>query len=216
MSVSSTKYPHYQPRSNLFERSIIFFNRITSNVFWKIMDNLAYRNEKIDEIYEHVIGIEYAKEYKEFHLSNHKKLLHVGCGAYPLSEIILAQATHLEIVGIDKDKATVQHAQNLIRKKHLQHRVTITYGDGVDYPLDGFDVIIVSSCSVPKIEVLKTIFSRAPQGTIIIVRELGSALSTITDLIHQNQHLDIVNRIHHVRLSYFGLIVWNSLYIKKK
>jgi protein-L-isoaspartate O-methyltransferase len=208
--------PNYQPQPNSFEKGIIFLNRFTANTFWKIMDNLAYHNRKIDEIYERIIGSEYARECKEFHLSNHKKLIHIGCGAYPLTEIILAEASHLEILGIDKDPTTVKLATNLIRKKNFQHRVTIAYGDGLNYPLNEFDVIIISSCSVPKIDVLKNIFSRAPKGTVIIIRELGSALDTIIDYINHQPEIELVNKIHHFKISWFGPIIWNSLYVRKK
>ncbi|MEM0466352.1 MAG: class I SAM-dependent methyltransferase [Candidatus Thermoplasmatota archaeon] len=180
------------------------------------MDTLAYQNRKIDEIYERIIGAEYARECTVFHLSDHTKILHIGCGAYPLTEIILAQTTDLDIVGIDKDTNAVHHARNLLKKKNLDHRIVITNGNGLDYALTGFDVIIVSSCSSPKIDVLNNIFSRVSPGTSIIVRELGSALDSILNLIKKNPNLELCGRIHHFKLSVFGPIVWNSLHLKKK
>ncbi len=216
MTVSPKQSSSHHIRINPFEQGVIFLNRITANIFWKTMDTLAYHNRKIDEIYERIIGGEYTRECNTFHLSKHQKILHIGCGAYPLTEIILAQTTKLPIVGVDKDQRAVQRALHLIKKKKLDQQVTIVNANGLEYSLSGFDVIIISSCSTPKIDVLKTIFSRAPSGTTIIVREIGSALDSIVGYIKKNPELELLDSIRHFKFSIFGPIIWNSLRLKKK
>ena len=126
-------------------RLLIFLTNRTSNYFWGIADILSNKFDKFAEIYEKSIGSEYKREYKTFGLSQDKKVLHIGCGAYPMTEITLAKLFGIEVTGIDKNPRAVKLAEEFIHKYKLDDKINIEHGDGVNYPANNFDVIIISS-----------------------------------------------------------------------
>jgi hypothetical protein len=85
-------------KSKIIDRIAIFLIRTVSNYFWIVVDILSYQNEKIADIYERSIGEEYKNECKTFHISKGKKILHVGCGSYPLTEMTLTELFKVEVV----------------------------------------------------------------------------------------------------------------------
>lgn len=200
----------------IIERFMIYLNRITANYFWKIVDNLAYSNSKIAEIYERAIGKEYQKELETFDISEKNKILHIGCGAYPLTELMLANLSVREIVGVDKNPKAVKLAKEVIHKKKLDKKIKIEHGNGLNYPVDRFDVIVVSSCSVPKLEILKHILKTAKKQTTIILRELEAPTNYILNYINQHDDIDLENKTHHYTLAFLIPMIWNSFQLKKK
>lgn len=196
-------------------RFIIHLDKLFSIYFWKFLDIIACKNKKIADLYEKAIGRQYTKEYDQFELLKYKKILHIGCGAYPLTEITLANSSNVEVVGIDKNPDAVVLAKYIIRRKKLEEKVTITDGDGINYCADGFDVIIISSCSTPKEKVFENIFKRANKNSIIIVRTVNSDINNILNYI--NGYKDV----NYIKKMYFNSFFlkpnfWYSLYLTKK
>ena len=148
-----------------------------------------------NQIYENTISKEYVREGKLFKISESKNILHIGCGAYPVTAITLARLNGSKIVGIDIDARAIRMATNVINKKKLQGNISINIGDGRSYPLEEFDTIIISSCSVPKIEILKHIFKTAKTNCKIIVREIYGASNSVLDCINLHKNIEIINRI---------------------
>jgi len=212
---SKTSIDELRYKPNVLERLRINSSRKISNYFWKISETVAYKNRKIAELYEKVIGKEYKKEYKTFDILKHNKVLHIGCGAYPLTEIIFSNLSGKKVVGIDKNKKAVMSAREIIRKKNLDNKVTINYGNGINYPVDGFNVIIISSCSMPKEKILENIFKQARKNCIIIVRETNSALNYILNYINQHNDVTIVKKLH-FKTIFLIPVFWNALYLTKK
>ena len=186
-----------------------------SNFFWDVMDTWSFKSEKMAAFYNKYIGCEYKSEYETFGLLQHSKVLHIGCGPYPLTAIELATLLDIEIVGIDTNAKAVQQAKDLIRKRKLETKITIEQGDGTTYPVESFDVIIVSSCAHPKKTILTHLFTNAKTNTIIIVRELDVATREIFDCINENKNIDIVKKMHHRALPFILPIAWDALYLKK-
>jgi ribosomal protein L11 methylase PrmA len=193
----------------------IYAGKILSNYFWKFVDAIANKNWKIAKIYEKVIGDEYKKEYKNFKISEVKNVLHIGCGSYPLSEITLASLSVEKIVGIDKNIKAVLSARKIIHRKKLDKKVTIHHGNGIDYPVDEFDVIIISSCSIPKKKVLKNILSHSNENSIIIVREIDSLVDNILGYINDYKNIVIKNKIR-FKTRFFINVAWHSILLKNK
>jgi len=193
----------------------IYLDKLFSIYFWKFLDILACKNIKIADLYEKEIGKQYTKEYDQFGLLKHNKILHIGCGAYPLTEIALANSSSAEVVGIDKNPKAVVLAKEIIRRKNLEKKVTITNGDGINYSADGYDVIIISSCSTPKEKVFENIFKRANKNSIIIVRSIDSALNNILEYINGNKDVKYVKKLH-FNTFFFKPHFWYSIYLTKK
>ncbi|MFO8077383.1 MAG: class I SAM-dependent methyltransferase [Thermoplasmatota archaeon] len=151
------------------------FGRFKANLFWHVIDITASFNSVIAELYEKYIGRQYLKEKNTFIKNSAQHILHIGCGAYPITALILAKTSQSKITAIDNNPVIANLAKKVIeQKKHKSpsNNITIEQGDGAKYPLNGFDTIILSSCSYPKKEVLEHVFKKASTSTTIIVREL--------------------------------------------
>jgi len=194
---------------------IIKIDRLTSNYFWEVIDRLAFKDYTIAKIYEKSIGKEYMRERELFNISENSNILHIGCGSYPLSEIVLSSVKGVRITGVDKDKKAVSLATKIIRKKKLENVVTIANGNGLSYPINKFDVIIVSSCSIPRHEIFNNIFTNAKPNSTIIIREFDSAAPGVISFINKYKNVEMVSRLHHKAISLLIPIFWSSFQFKK-
>lgn len=205
-----------QPKTTLMESIAVFFIKRFSNLFWEIADSWSYKNEKIARMYDRSIGNEYRKEYETCGVAADAKIVHIGCGAYPLTEIILAHCAMGPIVGIDKNPRTVSRAQQVIRKRQLQDRISIVHGDGLTYPVSDVDVIIVSSCSLQKPQILQHLFKNAKPQCTIVVREVDIATSEILHCITEHPIITIEKQVRHNPFPFFEPIGWTTFCLKKK
>jgi precorrin-6B methylase 2 len=184
-----------------------------SNFFWWFVDIFSCKMEKLANIYQKSMKETYIREGKKFNLENSKNILHIGCGAYPVTTITLTQFNGGKITGIDKKSLAVKFAKNIIKKKKLDNQIKIEVGDGINYPIDDFDTIIISGCSIPKMKVLYHILKKAKPNTKIIVRELYSSNNVFDKCINANKNIKIVNRIGN---NPFKTSHWESIYLIKK
>lgn len=191
-----------------------YSSKFFSNIFWKVIDSLACKSTFISNKYENIIGKEYKEEYKKFKIPKYKKVLHIGCGTYPLTEITLSDLPGKEIFGIDKNPKAVVCANKLINKKGLETKITIKHGNGIDFPISGFDFIIISSCSHPKEKILENIFKNADKNCFIILREIDSAFFNIMDLIGKYENIEIVKKIR-FKTHFLISVHWYSAYLTK-
>ncbi len=194
----------------------IFFIKRMSNCFWEIADTWSYKNEKIARLYDKSIGKEYRKEYENCSISSSMNILHIGCGSYPLTEIVLASCSKGQIVGIDKNLQTVQRAKQMVKKNKLEKRISIKHGDGLNYPVEDFDVIIVSSCSLPKVQILQHLFQKTKSPGTIIVRELDIAANDIQHCIDEHHDIELQQQVRHNPFPFLEPIGWTTFCLKKK
>ena len=183
------------------------------NIFWYLIDNLSCKFSRIAKLYEKYISEVYRKEGRQFNLSESKNILHIGCGAYPITIITLAEFNGGKIVGLDKSLNEVEKAKKIIKQKKLDDRIDIIFGNGTDFPIKEFDTIIVSGCSVPKIPLLEHIFKNAKPNTKIIVRELISKSDIVNRLIESSDNIEILEKI---QSNPFPASSWDSFYLLKK
>jgi 2-polyprenyl-3-methyl-5-hydroxy-6-metoxy-1,4-benzoquinol methylase len=188
------------------------FNKKRTVLFWRFVDNLACKMVKLADLYERTIGVAYRKERETFGLSKAKNILHIGCGAYPITAMILAEMNDVKIVTIDNKPKAVKLANEVISKKKLDKKIKTEYGEGIKYPLDGFDTIIVSGCSLPKIKVLEHVFKNAKPQSRIILRESYLDIKSIIDGLNPKQDITIEKKIGN---HPFPTCRWESYYLVK-
>ncbi len=203
-------------KKNIFERFYMFFVKtVLSNFFWEVADAWSYKNDKIAKRYDKSIEEEYKRECEACGLSTNTKILHIGCGAYPLTQIVLAQCCSGELVGIDKNPVAVKRAREVIQRHHLQERITINQGNGTDYPVGDFDLILISSCSFPKIQILEHLFKEAKSSSTIIVREVRIAATDILRCIKEHPEIELIQQMHHTPFPFYGPLGWDTFYLQK-
>ena len=201
---------------NILSGIAIFLIKKSSNLFWEVTDDWAYKSEKISRYYDKTIGGDYEREYNECGIPPDSKVLHIGCGAYPLTEMTLAQAHVHSIVGIDRNPITVKRAREVILRRNLQGKISIEHGDGINYPVKDFDVIIASSCSLPKALILQHLIATAKSQSKIVVRELDIAAGDILHCINTHQEVILEKCLHHNPFPFIEPMGWSTYCLRKK
>jgi len=185
-----------------------------ANIFWKWVDIFSCKMSRMANFYERVFSKQYTKEGKRFDLDNSHNILHIGCGSFPVTAITLSKLNGGKIVGVDKSPKAVKLAKQIINKRHLENRIKIDIGDGSTYPLNEFDTIIISSCSIPKIKILEHIFENANENSKIIVREQIGISRFVSDYVKMHDNIQLLNTMKNDPLS--NNCKWESFYLVKK
>jgi 2-polyprenyl-3-methyl-5-hydroxy-6-metoxy-1,4-benzoquinol methylase len=193
--------------------SIYIIKKLT-NFFWIIIDTMSYRSKKIALLYNKSISKEYLSEYSSLGIKKENKILHIGCGPYPLTEISLAQQFGAQIVGIDKNQRIIKMAKKIIKEHSLENLITIEHGNGIDYPMDNYDMIIISSCAFPKKKILENIIHTAKKNCIITIRELDIAVQSVKSLLNKHKNLTVIKKTHHNPVPRILKIPWTSISIR--
>jgi len=196
---------------------MIYLIKNISNYYWDIVDNLAFKLDKlVERCYKKSIGAEYRREYQTFDISKNDKILHIGSGAFPLTEIILAETIGATVVGIDSSMKAVNSADDVVHKKNLQDKIKINYGNGIDYPINDFDVVIVSSCASPMLKIVEHIFKTAKNNSKIIIREMEASVKPLIRYIDMQRNISLVKKIDHNPFPFLKPFGWQSFYLIKK
>ena len=195
----------------------IYLMKNISSYYWWFIDNLAYKLDKLAETYyKKSIGSEYRREYKTFDISKEDKVLHIGSGAFPLTEITLAESIGTAVTGIDKSLKAVKSANDAVHEKNLHDKIKIDHGNGIDYHIEGFDVIIVSSCASPMVKIVEHIFKTAKNNSKIIVREMETSIKPLVEYIDLQRDVCLVKKIDHHPFPFLKPFGWQSFYLIKK
>lgn len=169
--------------------------KLRTNTFWHCVDIVACKFKKFAEFYKKTVGREYRKEAIKFDLSKAKNILHVGCGSYPISAMTFADMNGAKIVTIDINQKSIKLANEILDKEDFNGRITADIGDGSKYPLEKFDTIVISSCSVPKNEVIEHVLKDAKPQSKIIIREAYSSVDALIDRINSHDDIKIMDEI---------------------
>lgn len=125
----------------------------------------------------------------------------------------LAEMGYDSIITIDEDLKALKRANKVIDAKNLNGIVQARYGSGTSYPLEEFDTIIVSGCSVPKKQVLEHIFKNSKPETKIIVRKTKVDVDSLINKLNPPQDISVIDTKKNYILP---ILYWDSLLIIKK
>jgi hypothetical protein len=104
----------------------------------------------------------------------------------------------------------------MIQKNHLENQISIQHGDGLNYPVDTFDYIIVSSCSLPKVQILRHLFEKAKSQSNIVVREVDIATNDIMQCIEEHPDITLKQQVRHNPFPFIEPVGWTTFCLKKK
>jgi protein-L-isoaspartate O-methyltransferase len=130
----------------------------------------------------------FLKELQLASIPPHAHVLHLGCGSVPSISVFIAQETDACIVGIDNNSIAVRLAQRYIKKKGLADRITIRFGDGMDFPVHEFDAIFIAISVWPIDRVLYHLGKNAKSSVQIICK---GAKEDIALLLKQKEFQDM-------------------------
>jgi len=189
---------------------------LLSNSLWVLSDNLACKLEGFERVYRRYIGYEYVKEYESGFYFEDGCVLHIGCGSYPFSILMLAALSdNVSIVGIDNDKKAVRNASEIVKKYRLDDRVSIKEGDGCSYPIKGFNMVIISSCCKPRLGILKHVLDDARRGSRVFIRELNYNYNMSLSYVNNRSDVKVLKILPHNPLFFVGVLGWRSICVEK-
>ena len=103
-------------------------------------------------------------------ISKKKNILHIGCGSIPSTSILLVKKTGVQVTAIDRNPRSVDHARLCLSKTGFSDKIQILYGDAKTFPVDNFDIIIISLGVKPIEEILKRIAKSMKDDAHVIFR----------------------------------------------
>jgi precorrin-6B methylase 2 len=173
-----------------FERISVKFRPRSAK---KLIDFLYVIFEKVASKFD-IISSNYFKMYQELvdkeikmaEISKNDKVVVIGCGALPITAILVSLKTKAHVVAIDKDKRAVKEAYNYIKNHHLESSIEIQYADGNVYPLKKFDVIYLTYGLKKKEDIFNYIVNNSKNNSRVIFRTAigsrGEKRKSITEL----------------------------------
>lgn len=187
------------------------------NTYWTVIDLLSRQFPVISKIfYQRSINVEYEKEHQAIGLKKNDTVLHIGCGVFPYSAILLSEKPHQHITAIDTSPTITQHAKRIIDDYALDGKISIDTGNASTYDLTPFSVIILSSCVNLNGYVLDHIISSAKPDTRIIIRELRP-MSRYVNLYLKNQSaITLLYQYGIFSFPFYSILGWDSFIIQKK
>ena len=185
------------------------FIKIYTCFSWTILEMMLVKKEFFLRFYKklskNVVEKSIINEIKMANISKNDKILHIGCGPFPSTALYLKKFTNARIVTIDKRFLAVKLAKKYITNKKIKD-IDIFHAAGESFPMNGFDIVIITSCVTPIEKVLKNIFENSNKNCKVICRELKYIKNTPKTYL-QNNNCYIVKKISHLD--------WSSYLIKK-
>ena len=192
-------------KSFIYDHDLIeYIHGKISNYIWQYVDIISCKMEGVENNYELFTGKKYEEEFKIFDISDGDKILFIGCGQYPITAIILARLYDVNIIAIDKNPKAIKLAKSVIHKKNLEDKIIIEEGDGVDYPVDAFDVVILGELLFPKKLIYNHVFGSVKPGTKIILRLNLVYYNSMSEYINAHRDFSIYKTLDRT-VGFLGL-----------
>lgn len=203
-------YPFHIQIINILLKSYI-------NIFWTIIDLLSIKSSFVSELfYQKKIREKYDLENKMIKLKDLDIILHIGCGFFPYSALVLLDKNHKSITAIDRNKKIIHSAKKYLQKLQLDEKINLDISDGKSYEFNPFSVIIVSCCVDSTLEIIENIINHAKPNTRIVIRELWPMSKYLKIIIENQKELSIKKQCKHHSFPFVGIFGWNSFIIQKK
>lgn len=179
------------------------------NVLIEMLEKLLCRSYLLTKIYVNFFKKMTIDEFSMVDLPEGSKVLVIGCGSIPHTILTLAKVKRWSFVGIDRDKEAVERAKRVIKLFKLDGKVMIKEGDGMDFDVSGYDLIVIAYGVEPKEEILLRVWKEVDVGTRILYRSAWEA----TNPIYGKENLP--EDLHVKNIFYRPDLVKSILLVKK-
>ena len=185
--IMSTKI--YASNSNIFFRFLTNFSRkIKISSLKTTIDYIFYLAETISLKLEKLLPL-YVKYYEDLveneiqiaKISSLTQVAHIGCGPIPSTSILIAKKTGANVVAIDKNQQAMKKASLCVNKLKLTDKITIKNAEASTFPIENFDVLIISHAVKPKEKFLYHVSKTMKENAIIVYRSFSSESGELTD-----------------------------------
>jgi threonine dehydrogenase-like Zn-dependent dehydrogenase len=169
--VSNIFYGHISSKfntgasKNFMDYAYIIFEKIAVNF------EIVYMN--YINIYQEIVK----KEVNISEISSNDSVLIIGCGSIPATSILVSNNSNAkEIIAIDYDLQAVKKATRFADSSIFDKNLKFEHADGLEYPIEKFDVIFVLYGIRKQAEILKYISSKIKYNSRVIFRTTNDSL----------------------------------------
>jgi len=132
----------------------------------KIISNLKNLIPFYLDFYEEIVN----SEVDLADISKNDHVLHIGCGSIPATSILLEKKIGPQITGVDNNLPSINQALKLLTMIKLSDKIKILYGDALNFPIEEYDLIIVSQGIKRYDRVLENISKSMKKNAKVIFR----------------------------------------------
>ncbi|MEM0492440.1 MAG: hypothetical protein QXS02_00555 [Candidatus Thermoplasmatota archaeon] len=124
--------------------------RLRTDILKKLMDPAFSLFEKtastipiLSNIYIGLYNDVIKKEIAMANIKTDDKILVIGCGALPVTPVLITRMTGSYVTCIDHDRSVIKKASFFIDSMSLNDKIKVEHADGVGYPIESFNVIVI-------------------------------------------------------------------------
>ena len=145
-----------------------------------IIEKILIKFKKLHPLYFDFYDEMVENEIKLANISKNDKILHIGGGSIPATSILLTNKIGAQVTIIDKNLRSVKQATSCISEYGVTDRIQIKHAEAKKFPVDKFDVIIVSQGIRPYRDLLKHVSQSMKADARVIFRTSSSPSGEIT------------------------------------
>ena len=91
------------------------------------------------------------------HITNNSRLIFIGCGAVPMSLILLSRLYGIRSIGLDASNKTAKLSKKVIQSLGLKKEIEIIHSDDPDLEKLDWDIALVAALAEPKARIFKSL-----------------------------------------------------------
>jgi len=145
-----------------------------NDLMFIFVENIIVNLEKIIPIYLDFYKSMTENEIRLANIKNEDKILHIGCGSIPATSIYIFKKIAPDITAIDKNLQSIKKAQRLLSKLKLFSKIHTIHSNALDFPLEKFNLIIISLGIKTYPDVLRYISQNMRSDARVILRTSSS------------------------------------------
>jgi hypothetical protein len=202
----------------------LFFKKVGHNMpvgsIKKIMDPFFVITEKIvchfpvfTSLYLEPYRSMIAQELSMQSLSSKDTVLIIGCGSLPATALALAEQCDAKIDCVDIDIEAVQNAKEVVSSLKNMDNISIHHKNGLDHPMDTYDIIFILYGIKEQIKILEYISSSMNKNAKILFRS-STDLKLTKPKVYQKM-ISFFSVEDQVKIDSFGSIETYLLRLKK-
>lgn len=158
-------------KNDILLEKIENLKRSLSAILWFIIDMMAVKNELFYNFYPKTWVETIENEIRISKISKNDKVIHIGCGPFPITAILIEKITGAKVIAVDKNNLAVKLANEYLKKKGIKN-IEIVHADGIDLSAKNYDFIIITAAVRPRKEIVDNILNTADNDCKIICREI--------------------------------------------
>ncbi|UCF13774.1 MAG: hypothetical protein JSW06_05840 [Thermoplasmatales archaeon] len=135
-----------------------------------VIEKILVKFQRLYPLYFDFYGEMTENEINLANISEDDIILHIGGGPIPATSILLAKKSGARVTSIDNNLRSVKQAISCVLESGIADKVQIQYAEANSYPVDNFDVIIVSQGIRPYKELLQYISKSMRDDARVIFR----------------------------------------------